>query len=631
MQKQLEQVKTPARTSTTRKGKNGQSLVPPAYDVATPGIMPIQRKKKEDDDLKKKKPLQRKAKEEDLKKKKPLQRKKKAEDDLSKKKPLQRKAQPGASSIPIDAPDSPLEKEADTVAKQVVRRMSASGDEKAAPLTPSGISRSATGSAAGSLYAPAHVASALETSKGEGQPLPNPLRTEMEGVIGSDLSGVRIHADSKAAELSEAVNAQAFTYGQDIYFNQGKYQPGSMDGRRLLGHEVGHVGQQVEMNSINRTKDFIQNEKDEKLKELESWYNKQTSKSSTNSRSLNIAYARLLFLLFEQPEGIGHSGPISSTALGATAETLLALHHYSGGGELSILSVGKRFVPAVLPISTIFLAAAELIFHDIWIKIDKEVKNEQFWQEKNRIDDLYENFIVMNSEENLTKFYSNIYNEYYKLISNSRKTDELRLIKIPEVVTINSSESFEKLLYNWLLKETRIVDNIDSIGNKSSGISLVSSSDNLHTILSKLYEVKTGIRSMNKFKQSDDLFQEDFISTFYEETCKKTLKIEYFSEAIKYYDIANNIEKSALISRKNLDSNEVANFIDYFPNGEFQAIIIKIKPINLEIFPNTKGLKFPKSVAISWTNGSDVIKRSEHPLISNQYEESMFPFFEGII
>lgn len=242
MKKQLEQAHTPAKTTTNTGGKDGKALLPPAYDVAAPSLVSIQRKKKEDDDLKKKKPLQRKAKEEDLKKKKPVQRKKK-EDDLKKKKPLQRKVQPGTSSLPIDAHDSPLEKEADAVAEQIVRRMSASSDEKSTPLTTSGISRSAAGSASGGLYAPAHVASALETTKGQGQSLPDPLRTEMEGVIGADLSGMRIHTDAKAAELSEAVNAQAFTYGGDVYFNAGKYQPGTVEGRRLLGHEVGHVGQ----------------------------------------------------------------------------------------------------------------------------------------------------------------------------------------------------------------------------------------------------------------------------------------------------------------------------------------------------------------------------------------------------
>lgn len=245
MQKQLEQAYTPAKSSTAKGGKNGQSLVPPVYDVATPGAMPIQRKKKEEDDLKKKKPVQRKAKEEDLKKKKPLQRKKKDEEDLSKKKPLQRKAQPGDSSILIDAPDSPLEKEADAVAEQVVRRMSMPGSAERKPVrfSAGSISRTAVGGGAGALYAPAHVASELETSRGQGQALPESVRTDMEDVIGTDLSGVRIHTDAKAAELSEAVNAQAFTYGEDVYFNTGKYEPGGWEGRRLLGHELGHVGQ----------------------------------------------------------------------------------------------------------------------------------------------------------------------------------------------------------------------------------------------------------------------------------------------------------------------------------------------------------------------------------------------------
>jgi hypothetical protein len=40
------------------------------------------------------------------------------------------------------------------------------------------------------------------------------------------------------------VSAQAFTHGGDVYFNAGKYDPGSADGQRLLAHELTHVVQQ---------------------------------------------------------------------------------------------------------------------------------------------------------------------------------------------------------------------------------------------------------------------------------------------------------------------------------------------------------------------------------------------------
>jgi hypothetical protein len=40
------------------------------------------------------------------------------------------------------------------------------------------------------------------------------------------------------------MGAQAFTVGSDVYFDHGKYDPGSTSGQELLGHELTHVVQQ---------------------------------------------------------------------------------------------------------------------------------------------------------------------------------------------------------------------------------------------------------------------------------------------------------------------------------------------------------------------------------------------------
>jgi hypothetical protein len=58
-------------------------------------------------------------------------------------------------------------------------------------------------------------------------------------------SGVRIHADGRAAALAAELGAEALTRGRDIYFGAGRYAPESEAGRRLLRHELGHVVQQA--------------------------------------------------------------------------------------------------------------------------------------------------------------------------------------------------------------------------------------------------------------------------------------------------------------------------------------------------------------------------------------------------
>ena len=85
----------------------------------------------------------------------------------------------------------------------------------------------------------------VQQRKGSGSPLPEAPRQQMEGFFGADLSGVRVHTGGEAVSLSRELNAQAFTVGSDIFFNEGKYNPHSSDGQGLLAHELTHVGQQT--------------------------------------------------------------------------------------------------------------------------------------------------------------------------------------------------------------------------------------------------------------------------------------------------------------------------------------------------------------------------------------------------
>jgi hypothetical protein len=92
--------------------------------------------------------------------------------------------------------------------------------------------------------ASAAVAAEIEQQSGKGSPLPAAVLAEMNNSFGMDFSKVRIHHDNAAAKLCCELNAQAFTHGQDIYFNEGKYNPESDEGRLLLAHELTHVVQQ---------------------------------------------------------------------------------------------------------------------------------------------------------------------------------------------------------------------------------------------------------------------------------------------------------------------------------------------------------------------------------------------------
>jgi Domain of unknown function (DUF4157) len=115
----------------------------------------------------------------------------------------------------------------------------ASGDET---TTPSVIQRTAAnGSGA---EAGADLQARLHTRLGKGMPLPPETLRHMESAIGASFREVRVHTDDHAADINRSLHANAFTYGRDIFFGAGKFDPASAAGKHVLAHELTHVVQQ---------------------------------------------------------------------------------------------------------------------------------------------------------------------------------------------------------------------------------------------------------------------------------------------------------------------------------------------------------------------------------------------------
>ncbi len=90
-----------------------------------------------------------------------------------------------------------------------------------------------------------NVEGRIQSMRGSGQSLPDHTRGFFESRMGYDLSGVRIHADAQAGEVAGHLNAQAFAIGQDVFFNTGRYEPQTHQGKWLLAHELTHTVQQT--------------------------------------------------------------------------------------------------------------------------------------------------------------------------------------------------------------------------------------------------------------------------------------------------------------------------------------------------------------------------------------------------
>lgn len=151
---------------------------------------------------------------------------------------------PGQTKLAVSRPSDALEREADQVADRVLRMSSPGQDNNIASpannINPP-LSRAATQPTSPDPPATSVVHDVVHSP---GAPLDSESRAFFEPRFGHSLQDVRLHADGRAQQASESINARAFTAGRDIAFGPGQYSPGSSSYRRLLAHELAHVLQQ---------------------------------------------------------------------------------------------------------------------------------------------------------------------------------------------------------------------------------------------------------------------------------------------------------------------------------------------------------------------------------------------------
>ena len=183
--------------------------------------------------------------------------------------PLTRPDTPIQAKLTIGEPGDKYEQEADETARQVVQRIhqpqsdklqreSLPDEEDELQMKPLGnIQRESLPDekelqmkpmvqrvSDGGIAATQDLEASINQARGGGQPLAKNIREPMEQGFGADFSRVKVHTDTQSDQLNRAIQAKAFTTGQDVFFRQGAYQPGSREGQELIAHELTHVVQQ---------------------------------------------------------------------------------------------------------------------------------------------------------------------------------------------------------------------------------------------------------------------------------------------------------------------------------------------------------------------------------------------------
>jgi len=167
------------------------------------------------------------------------------------------------TALKVSSPGDSAEREAEATARRVVampapKRLSPISSRMSlmparAPVVPVPRPQAPAGSAA----PPAKAAPPEETSPeleaaikkelGGGRALPADVAEFMAPRFKANFGGVRIHTGAKAANLATRLGANAFTFGRDIFFNAGAFQPQTPGGMELIAHELTHTIQQREV------------------------------------------------------------------------------------------------------------------------------------------------------------------------------------------------------------------------------------------------------------------------------------------------------------------------------------------------------------------------------------------------
>jgi len=158
------------------------------------------------------------------------------------------------AKLKISQPNDPYEREADKVAEQIMRMSEKNENISNKDKSQDKVQRKLAGKikpkreelkisrkskSSSNLEASDEISNEISHT-GSGKPLDNTTKQFMEPKFGHDFSSVKIHDDSKSNELARAVNARAFTKGNDVFLGKNE----SSSDKSLIAHELTHVMQQ---------------------------------------------------------------------------------------------------------------------------------------------------------------------------------------------------------------------------------------------------------------------------------------------------------------------------------------------------------------------------------------------------
>lgn len=365
------------------------------------------------------------------------------------------------------------------------------------------ISRAVEGNASqGGVAVPKGMENQLSQCQGGGRAMPDGLRSMMETGFGQDFSTVRLHTDNQAAEMSSAIHARAFTYGNNIFFNQGQYSPDTPAGQRLIAHELTHVVQ-GERKVARKVNEEIYDNIDLIDEEQVAW-SKSLSNGLSGFNADNVAMIHLIETL--------------------RSKIIIILNQ-----KKAILKISESAImPSDLDLPDVSLKDIEdieevraSIFNNVKTAIENSKKGKA--KAKNALKDAISEFQAMGEALTLlSNNYDEIIANLYQLKANLEEELKIAARKLYfEIIDRRNliKVTFQKVQYGWeLLRETKDnalifvrwaapsdseLDNIkSSINNVANGVNAIES---FYTTYKRIIDKSKGSGSIIQFESFKEL------------------------------------------------------------------------------------------------------------------------------
>jgi hypothetical protein len=150
--------------------------------------------------------------------------------------------------------------------------------------------------------------------------------SKMEGFLGGTFAGVHVHTGPGAAQVTSRFAAEAVTVKDHIFFAPGRFNPNTVEGQKLLAHELTHVLQKGRPNLDVRTA------------ESEALHSERSYGISPDMTTLNLSQPQADFKI---ADGMG----VANTSGVYTAKRTRSRGHETGGKD--VLPDGEAFIEQI--------------------------------------------------------------------------------------------------------------------------------------------------------------------------------------------------------------------------------------------------------------------------------------------